>query len=152
MKKELVLLSRWIVLGVFAVVAIGCLMARLYAIEDPNIRMTSGPIGVVHTQTARLNALCSSRMPGPCIVNFMYTDPNQHVLKHASITLMPGHAGYVDLPVDASLLGDQRRRIELLPFLEFGRNSKVIGSVEVFDTLSGKTETFTNVLYTDPNQ
>ena len=75
-----------------------------------------------------------------------------HVLKQVSMAIMAGHAAFMDLTVAelASPLRDQRR-IELLPFLRFARHTRVIGSVELFDTFSGKTETFTNVLIEDPN-
>ena len=90
--------------------------------------------------------------PGPCVVDFTYEDPNQHVLKHVTMTIMPGHAAFVDLTAaELATLFREQRRIELLPFLRFARHTRVIGSVEMFDTLSGKTETFTNVLVEDPN-
>ena len=130
----------------------GLIPPRLDAIEDPNLRrLTSGPIGITRFDTIRVNAQCSEGAPGPCVVDFMVEDPNERVLKHATMTLLPGHSDYLDLSAGEvlSMFRDQMR-IEVVPVLRFTRGTRVMGNVEEFDTASGRNFAVV-VMVEDPN-
>jgi hypothetical protein len=134
-----------------ASVALGVFAVHLHAIEEPgNRHLTSGPVGITRFDTIRLNALCSEVNPGPCIVNFLFEDPGNRVLKQATMTLLPGQAGHLDVAAAevASLFRDQTR-VEVLPMLQFARGTRVLGNIEEFDTASSRNFAVT-VVVDDP--
>lgn len=101
----------------------------------------TGRIGITPFDTARLNAFCPSdpaRAGGgeACDVTFIFHDNAGRIFKQATMTLLPGKAGFLDLR--AAETGLTARRVEVDPCIRVGRGG-AIANFEMIDTLTGLT-------------
>jgi hypothetical protein len=140
---------------VFALAAAG-----LYAQTTPNEPVqetrTSGIVGIVQGQTARLNALnpgvASPLMGVPCSGLLTFLDDGGKLLKSKTVTLAPGASSPIELDsvIDLALAVDQRREIRatitIPPVLPPSGSTtavapvcKLIGTLEIFNTIDGHT-------------
>ncbi len=151
-------------ISVFAVAAAGCFAQSTI---PPVVIYTTGMIGVAEGQTARFNVLNPGALPpalGPnCTATLTFYGQNGGVLKTASVTAAPGQSQYLDLFADADLglMINQRKQIRAtfsLPAIVPPSTSssatstsssgsatpesvcKLIGTLEILDTISGRTQ------------
>jgi hypothetical protein len=108
-----------------------------------------GAIGIIQSQTMRLKVVCLHNPPGfapaPCAVQLKFSDTSGRVLKQDNRTILPDQITFLDISAaDLRGAGFDGSRGELLPAVLPSDGSRVIPTVEVFDTLSGKTEVFAN--------
>lgn len=120
---------------------------------------TSGMIGIAAGQTARVNALNRGvAAPGTgavCSAMLTFYDEQGNMLKQSAVTVNPGAAASLDLLSDSdlSLAADQRKEIRAtisVPAVvtpAAGTSTaaapavcRLIGTVEIFDSLTGRTE------------
>jgi hypothetical protein len=141
---------------VFAMAALG-----LFAQSTPGVpaqeARTSGMIGVTEGQIARLNVL-NPGVAAPaagvvCAAALHFWDGQGTLLKSATVSVLPGKSAYLDLfgDRDLALIGDDRREIRAtitIPSVAPPPTSaisqpalcKLIGTLEVIDASSGKTQ------------
>jgi len=140
---------------VFALAAVG-----LFAQSDPVVpaqeTRTSGMIGVVEGQAARLNVLNPGvALPAPgvaCPASLEFWDGQGLLLKSVTVTVAAGKSAYLDLfaDKDLALLGVARREIRAMISLPpvpataattaVPTACKLIGTLEILDELTGKTQ------------
>ena len=121
---------------------------------------TTGAVGIAYGQTARFNVLNRGvAVPAAAVVCsavLSYYDGKGAMLKQSTVTVPPGQIGSLDLFSDADLAlpAVQRKQIRATvsvplivpPPTSSGAASaptpscRLIGTLEIFDTLSGKTE------------
>jgi hypothetical protein len=126
------------------------------AVRPAQRSRTSGMIGVAQGQTARLNVLNpedSSSTVG-CSGQLTFFDAQGRMLKSATVTVLPGQSASLDVRGDSELAlpangrGEIRATITIPAALPPSGSAaptpapcRLIGTLEVFDTLSGQTET-----------
>ncbi len=95
--QQLSLFNKAAIAGVLLALPTTWLVSRAWGFNpQPDPPGISGLVGIVDGQTARLNALNSSRVPINVVLNFFDADGN--VLKRSAIiTVLPGHAASLDL-------------------------------------------------------
>lgn len=150
---------------VFTAAAAGCFAQSTI---PPVVVYTTGMIGLAEGQTARFNVLNPGALPpalGPnCTAMLTFYGPNGAVLKSASVTAAPGQSQYLDLFADADLglMIDQRKQVRATfslpatappPATSSSASApssatstapqsvcKLVGTLEILDTLSGRTQ------------
>jgi hypothetical protein len=118
----------------------------------PAIQVSAAPLfnpqGLAGFQTMRLNAVAYP--PGPCLARLGFADPNGNQLGSTlAVNLSPGQAASLDLNADTLGL-KLGQRIEVLPIVTVTPPvttgppvASVCGaSAEVFDQITGRTETY----------
>ncbi len=120
---------------------------------------TTGVVGIAYGQTARFNVL-NRGVPAPavgvvCSAVLTYYDGKGAMLKQSNVTVLPGQIGSLDLfsDVDLALPAVQRKQIRAtvsVPLIPPPASSaagstptpacRLIGTLEIFDALTGKTE------------
>lgn len=121
---------------------------------------TTGAVGIAYGQTARFNVL-NRGVAAPaagvvCSAVLAYYDGKGALLKQSTVTVLPDQISSLDLfsDVDLALPAAQRKQIRATvsvplavpPPTSTGAASapvpvcRLIGTLEIFDTLSGKTE------------
>ena len=140
---------------VFAVAVSG-----LFAQPAAQETQTTGVVGIAYGQTARFNVL-NRGVPAPavgvvCPAVLAYYDGKGVMLKSSSVTVLPGQIASLDLfsDVDLALPAVQRKQIRAtvsvplnvtLPASRIAGGEpkpscRLIGTLEIFDSLTGKTE------------
>ena len=109
-----------------------------------------GAIGIIQSQTMRLKVVCLHNPPGdktvPCAVQLRFSDASGRVLKQEDRIILPDQGTFLDISAaDFRGAGFDGSRGELLPAVLPAIGCRVIPTVEVFDTSSGKTEVFANM-------
>jgi hypothetical protein len=138
---------------VFTLAATG-LFAQTVPTEETR---TTGAVGIAYGQTARFNVLnrgIAAPAVGVCSAVLTYYDGKGTMLKQSTVTVLPGQIGSLDLFSDADLAlpAVQRKQIRatvsvpLIPPPASSTSDKpspacrLVGTLEIFDALSGKTE------------
>ena len=109
-----------------------------------------GLVGLNPDQTARLKVVCSNIMigeipPGSCRVNLMFSDISGNILKRAAVTLAPGQGAFLDLAGSEVTFGRDETRFEFEPNnVPAPGSGRVIPTLEVFDSATGRTDLFIN--------
>lgn len=144
---------------VFTIAATG-LLAQTTSTTPALDTRTSGIVGLAQGQTARFNVLnpgpavpsTTTAVPPVCVAALKYYDAAGALLKSSTVAVAPGTAGYLDLfsDVDLAIAVGLRREIRatvsvlLVPAATPQATPepvcKLIGTLEIFDALSGKTE------------
>jgi hypothetical protein len=120
---------------------------------------TTGVVGIAYGQTARFNVLnrgiAAPAVGVVCSAVLTYYDGKGAMLKQSTVTVLPRQIGSLDLFSDADLAlpAVQRRQIRatvsvplIPPPASAAADSKpspacrLVGTLEIFDALSGKTE------------
>ena len=121
---------------------------------------TTGIVGLAQGQTARFNVLnagpsvpsATTAVPPACVAALKYYDAAGTLLKSSTVAVAPGTAGYLDLfsDVDLAIAVGLRREIRatvsvlLVPAATPQAIPepvcKLVGTLEIFDALSGRTE------------
>jgi hypothetical protein len=120
---------------------------------------TTGVVGIAYGQTARFNVLnrgiAAPAVGVVCSALLTYYDGKGAMLKQSTVTVLPGQIGSLDLFSDADLAlpAVQRKQIRAtvsVPLIPPPASSatdtkpspacRLIGTLEIFDALSGKTE------------
>ena len=120
---------------------------------------TFGMVGIAEGQTARVNALNPGVAPPAlgviCPAQLTFLDGQGNVLKTATVSVLPGKESFLDVVAinDLALAIDQRKQIRatitIPPFTVPPPNPTttpiatactLIGTLEIFDTISGKTQ------------
>ena len=118
---------------------------------------TFGMVGVAEGQIARVNVLNPGEAPPAvgvvCAAQLTFIDGVGAVLKTSSVSVSPGKESYLDLfaDTDLALPVNQRRQIRatitippaIVPppsTTPVSRACTLIGTLEIFDAISGKTE------------
>jgi hypothetical protein len=144
-------------ISVFALAAAGAFSQRALAQSTiaPVVVYTTGMIGLAEGQTARFNVLNPGVLPPAlgltCTAALTFFDGAGKVLKTSTVTATPGEAPYLDLfgDADLALMIDQRKQIRatftlpaIVPPPASGPLSacSLIGTLEILDTLSGRTQ------------
>jgi len=151
---------------VFALTATG-LFAQTSPAPLVQETVTTGMIGIAEGQTARLNTLNPGVTPPTlgvvCSALLTYVDGQGTVLKSAVVSVNPGKSVWLDLfsNGDLGLAADQRRQIRATitvpPILPPAGSTtlpapcSLIGTLEIFDTLSGKTQVVLGGTHLVPN-
>ena len=120
---------------------------------------TTGVVGIAYGQTARFSVL-NRGIAGPavgvvCSAVLTYYDGKGAMLKQSNATVLPGQIGSLDLFSDADLAlpAVQRKQIRATvsvplipppasaaPASKPSPACRLVGTLEIFDALSGKTE------------
>jgi hypothetical protein len=125
-------------------------------------------IGVTEGQIARLNALnpgvAAPAVGVVCSASLKFWDGQGTLLKSATVSVLPGKSGYLDLfgDKDLALIGDDRREIRAtitIPPVVPPPTSTIpqpapctlIGTLEIIDAPTGKTEEVLGVGHVIPN-
>lgn len=147
-------------ISVFTLAAAGAL-AQSTAIPVA-VTHTTGMIGIAEGQTARFNVLNPGVLPPAagvtCTATLAYFGANGSTLKVASVTVLPGQAQYLDLfgDADLGLMIDQRKQIRatvtlpaLVPQPSTGPQATcpLIGTLEILDTLTGRTQAVVGAIH-----
>ena len=146
---------------VFAVAAVG-LSAQSTPAAPAQVIRTSGMIGITEGQFARVNAL-NPGAPAPllgvvCSASLIFWDAQGAVLKSATVSVLPGKSTFLDLfgAKDLALAGDDHREIRATisspPFPGSpGSGCMLVGTLEVIDAFSGKTQAVIGVGHPVPS-
>jgi len=154
-------------------IAAGTMLAQ--TTTPPNVApesRTSGVIGIAPGQTARVNVLNLGNGPAAtasgtavaCAAVLTFYDAGGAQLKTSTITVAPGTAGHLDLfsDIDLALAVGVRREIRAvfstLPILPPASSSaasaapscRLIGNLEIFDSVSGRSEVVIGAMHRDP--
>jgi hypothetical protein len=121
----------------------------------PPVVATTGMVGLAEGQTARLNLLnpgvLAPAIGVVCTAGVAFVDATGAVLKSATLTIAPGKSDGLNLDsqADLSLAADERKEIRAVitvpaaPPTASGATvpaaCKVIPTLELYDTLSGRT-------------
>lgn len=151
---------------VFALAAVG-LFAQSSPATPAQVDRTSGMIGIVEGQFARLNALnpgvAAPAVGVVCSAALQFWDGQGKLLKSATVSVVPGKSTSLDLfgDKDLALLGDDRREIRatitippVLPPPSATPPSapcNLIGTLEIVDTPSGRTQEVIGVVHPVPS-
>ena len=139
---------------VFATATVG-LIAQTAPVAAGQQTLSSGMVGIVEGQIARLNVL-NPGVVAPAVVcpaALKFLDSQGALLKSTSVTVLPGKSASFDLfgDVDLALVGDDRREIRstitIPPVVPPPGAATpqpapcaLIGTLEVIDRSSGKTQ------------
>jgi hypothetical protein len=140
---------------VFAVASVG-LFAQSTPVVTAEEPRTSGMIGLVDGQAARLNvlnpAVAASAVGPGCIASLEFWDGQALLLKSLTVNVGAGKSAYLDLfgDKDLALAGIVRREIRgtislppvpaTAPTTTAPSVCKLIGSLEILDESTGKTQ------------
>jgi hypothetical protein len=133
--------------------------ALLAQTNMPVVVKTTGMVGLAEDQTARLNLLNPGVVPGAtaavCTANVSFIDATGTVVKTATVSVAPGTSGGLNLDsqADLNLVVGARREIRAVITLpgvvpppspatassSIVEACKLIPTLEVFDTLTGRT-------------
>ncbi len=144
-------------ISVFALAAAG-LFAQTVTPPPAQVTRTSGMVGIAEGQTARLNALnpdvASPAATGViCTGLITFLGEDGKVLKSTTVSVTPGTSQHLDLDsvLDLALAVDNRKEIRatitvppILPPTATSTTAvapvcKLIGTLEIFNTLDGRT-------------
>jgi hypothetical protein len=109
-----------------------------------------GAIGMIQSQTMRLKVVCLHNPPDDipvdaCSFQLNFADPSGRIIKQDSRRILPDQATFLDITAtDLRSAGWDGTRAELVPAVMPAVGCRVIPTVEVFDTRTGKTEVFAN--------
>jgi hypothetical protein len=108
-----------------------------------------GAIGIIQSQTMRLKVVClhnpPADVPASCAVQLKFSDASGRVLKQDNRIILPDQITFLDISAaDLRGAGFDGSRGELLPAVLPAVGCRVIPTVEVFDSITGKTEVFAN--------
>ena len=137
---------------VFATATVG-LIAQIAPVAAGRQTLSSGMVGIVEGQIARLNVL-NPGVVAPAVVcpaALKFLDSQGALLKSTTVTVLPGKSASFDLfgDVDLALVGDDRREIRSTitippvvppPGPADPQPCALIGTLEVIDRSSGKTQ------------
>jgi len=152
---------------VCALAAIG-LYAQTTPIAPVQVTLTSGVVGIAEGQTAQLNALNPGIAPPAtgviCSGLLTLLDANGKVLKSGLVSVTPGTSAHIaiDSDKDLALLADERRDIRAtitIPPVPPPAGSttpvtpvcKLIGTLEIFNTLDGRTQVTLGTVHLIPS-
>jgi len=152
---------------VFAFAAAGLFVQPAPAQSTPapvSATHTSGMIGIVYGQFARVNAL-NPGVDAPatgvtCSATLEFVDGDGVLLKSKTVSVAPGKSMYLDLFADADLMltATDRREIRAMitpPVVVTATASsatcKLIGTLELVDEPSGRTEVVLGVVHPVPS-
>jgi hypothetical protein len=142
------------------VLALSAAAACAQTAPIPSSVLTTGMVGIADAQTAQLNLLnpgvLAPAVGGICNANVAFVDANGTALKTATLAVTPGKSLSFDLrsDTDLALVAGDRREIRatislpgLVPPptatgaapLPVTPGCKLIPTLELFDTVSGKT-------------
>jgi hypothetical protein len=144
---------------VFTLAAMGLAAMGLAQTVPAQETRTTGAVGIAYGQTARFNVLnrgiAAPAVGVVCSAVLSYYDGKGAMLKQSTVTVLPGQIGSLDLfsDVDLALPAAQRKQIRatvsvplIPPPAASATDSKpspachLVGTLEIFDALSGKTE------------
>ena len=144
---------------VFTLAATGLAAMGLAQTVPVQETKTTGAVGIAYGQTARFNVLnrgiAAPAVGVVCSAVLSYYDGKGAMLKQSNVTVLPGQIGSLDLfsDVDLALPAVQRKQIRatvsvplIPPPASAAADTKpspacrLIGTLEIFDALSGKTE------------
>jgi hypothetical protein len=107
-----------------------------------------GAIGIIQSQTMRLKVVMHNPpddKTASCDVQLKFSDAAGRVLKQDNRIILPDQITFLDISAaDLRGAGFDGSRGELLPAVLPAVGCRVIPTVEVFDSLTGKTEVFAN--------
>jgi hypothetical protein len=145
--------TRWM-----CVSALNTLALSAQVVPASSTVQTTGMVGLADAQTAQLNLLNPGVLPPAlgviCSATVAFMDASGAALKSGTVTVIPGKAGAIDLRSDTDLklvAGDRREiraTITTPPFPPpptasatpvAGVPCKLIPTLEIFDTTSGRT-------------
>lgn len=116
---------------------------------------TTGMVGLAEGQTARLNVLnvgvMAPAMSTLCTVTVTYFDNTGTSLKSGTVTVVPNQSQSVDLRADADLNLTAGERREIRAEISMQNSCKAVGTLELFDTTSGRTQTIVGSTVTIPS-
>lgn len=131
---------------------------------------TSGIIGVAEGQTARLNILnpgvAAPALGVVCSAVLTFYDSDGKAIKSSTVSVTPGTAAFLDLFSDAdlALAADERKEIRATVTIPAvapppagttasapARGCELIGTLEIFDGLTGRTEAVLGHLHAIPS-
>jgi hypothetical protein len=152
---------------VFALTATG-LFAQTVSAPLVQETLTTGMVGIAEGQTARLNTLNPGVAPPAigvvCSALLNFINGQGTVLKTAVVSVSPGKNAWLDLfsDRDLGLAADERTQIRATitvpPILPPAGSTaslpppcSLIGTLEIFDTLSGKTQVVLGGTHLVPN-
>jgi hypothetical protein len=110
-----------------------------------------GAIGIIQSQTMRLKVVCLHNPPGDvpvdaCEFQLRFADLSGRIIKQDTRRILPDQATFLDITAtDLRSAGWDGTRGELVPAVMPAQGCRVIPTVEVFDSLTGKTEVFANI-------
>ena len=152
---------------VFAMASIGLFAQSTPTVTTPETR-TSGMVGVVDGQVARVNVLnpgvAAPAVGVVCTATLSFFDGGGTLLKTGPVVVLPGQSQSLDVfgDKDLSLTGATRREIRatitipaVAPVSTATSNPPaactLIGTLEVFDETSGKTQVVLRVPHVIPS-
>jgi len=113
-----------------------------------------GMLGITASETARVNVVnvvLPNVPPGPCAVQLNFFDSRGGVMKSQTFTVNPKQSAFLEI-TGGEAGGGFRNSIH--PVLRLATNSpagcNALGTVEVYDTASGKTSILANPIYVPP--
>jgi hypothetical protein len=139
MKTTIGLLNRGLIVLAGLAVTTGAAFAGDLLIER------FGMIGVTFSETARLNAVLQPGAHQECVVDMRFVDSQNRTLVAAQkVRLRPNIAEFIDLPGTNAYMwsGEHKTRPQVRAIITPmfpATGCKVSQTLEVFDTLSGKT-------------
>jgi hypothetical protein len=105
---------------------------------------TTGMIGLAEGQTARLNVLNPGILAPAvgmiCTVNLAFTDGTGKLLKTTTVSVAPGQSAAFDLISDTDLYLAIGTRVEIRASIIPPATCKLIGTLEIFDSSTKRTE------------
>lgn len=137
--------------------------ASLWAFNSQPDPPSFGAISVLPSETMRLNVVChTSPSEHSCNIALGFNGPDGRPLKQAIVTVQPGAIGYLELSpadlrgiIDPNILRRPGGGVPIVPtvvteafppdpYAPSGSRT-TIPTVEVYDTVTGKTDLFVNV-------
>ena len=133
-----------------AALVLGAMSGTATAFDPQPDPPAFGIVSINPDQTIRLNVVCWAHNvddlpPGPCRGELMFHDVAGNIVARQSVRLAPGQAAFLDFTLGVRTSpGDL---VGIVPCVIPGPNSgRGLPTVEVFDTLSGKTALHVNPL------
>lgn len=117
---------------------------------QPDPPAVFGMVGVTPSDTIRINVVnmqFPGFPPGPCAVTLKFLDTTGKVLEQQTININTTQA----VSLDYTPVGATNFRSEVHPVVAMSSNEptgcSAVGSVEVFNSLSGETSVYANPIY-----
>lgn len=133
--------AKFVLSSVAFAVLTGFVLWNLASTSEAGANFTEHPsasFGIVSGQTARLNVVnYDARQRKTFVLRFLDEDGN--VLKTIRSAVEPKHSFGLLLPASEAGDGRTRRQIRAEVLMQGDRSNRLLGNVEVFDEVTGKT-------------
>jgi hypothetical protein len=149
-------MSTFLRISVFTLAAVGLYAQTTTPVASSPVisTATTGMIAVAEGQEARLNVLNPGVLPPAatgliCAAQVSFLSDDGKVIKTSTLTINPGSAGglVVDGDIELKLVGAERREVRAT----ISSACKLIGTVEVFDRFTGRTQAVLGGFHAVPN-